>query len=201
MNPWEFRLWQQISFWCVWHIDMFHYQRGIRTNQSINQRGFIVDAISISDFSVTSQYLMEWYFTIFLTLYVVRNDAFAVSQYQPRLGQCQNRDREILIPPGFLLAWMKTSGRWCKVKIKSGAMSSLPKVDCDSRTNAVSRGWKVEKGGESFQNKFVVSILWTWRTWKPKHRFCRDEDCTKCWTLSQNIFLTYLTKLFESWPI
>ena len=147
MNPWEFRLWQQISFWCVWHIDMFHYQRGIRTNQSVNQRGFIVDAISISDFSVTSQYLMEWYFTIFLTLYVVRNDAVAVSQYQPRLGQCQNRDREILIPPGFLLAWLTTSGRWCKVKIKSGAMSSLPKVDCDSRTNAVSRGWKVEKGG------------------------------------------------------
>ena len=144
MNPWEFRLWQQISFWCVWHIDMFHYQRGIRANQSINQRVFIVDAISISDFSVTSQYLMDWHFTIFLTLYVVRNDAVAVSQYQPRLGQCQNRDREILIPPGFLLAWLKTSGRWCKVKIKSGAMSSLPKVDCDSRTNAVSRGWKVD---------------------------------------------------------
>ena len=37
-------------------------------------------------------------------------------------------------------------------------MSSLPKVDCDSRTNAVSRGWKVKLGGRW---RRVVSLFRT----------------------------------------
>ena len=98
--------------------------------------------------------------------------AVAISQYQPRLGQCQQGVKKM---DSSRRCFWPVGGTYCTLK------NSL--VMCiGTGTNAISHG-KVEQGWV-FSRQTLSQRSLNWADTEPKHQFSSKENCAKIAVLS-----------------